>query len=123
MAGGRLLHARVALPSLSVPPNVELARQQWEEGHRRIDELARDARPRERERLLGQVDALVEQLRRRVGSAYTLEELAESYHAAERWAYEALADRAENPRWAASATAALDAAYHFYARGARDYAP
>jgi hypothetical protein len=119
LARGRLLYARVA--SLLVPPNVDLARQQWAEGSRRIHELARDARARER--LLGQVDALVEQLRRRVGSSYTLEELAASYHAAERWAYEALAERAEAPDWSASATAALDAAYHLYARGARDYSP
>ena len=101
--------------------NVELARQQWEEGYRRLEELARDARVREP--VLDQVDALLDQLRQRVGSAYTLAELAESYQAAERWAYEALSKRAQTPSWTASATAALNAAYRLYARGARDDSP
>jgi hypothetical protein len=101
--------------------NVELARQHWEQGHRRLEELARDTR--RRETLRTQVDLLVDQLRRRVGSTFTLAELADSYSDAERWAYDVLADRFEQPGWASSVTAALDAAFHAYARGARDYAP
>jgi hypothetical protein len=101
-------------------PNVELARQQWEDGYRRYSELARGPRGRE---LQDQVDALVAQLRRRVGATFTLAQLAETYESAESWSYETLAERAEGAGWTASATAALDAAYHLYARGARDYAP
>ena len=114
-----VLHARVA--SLAVPTNVEVARQQWAEGYRRINQLARS--PGAGEPVFGQVEALVEELRQRIGSTYTVEELAESYHGADRWAYDTLADRAVAPGWAATATAALDAAYHLYARGARDYSP
>ena len=120
MARIRVLHTSRALASGPVPPNVELARQQWDEGYRRFTELTRDAR---RAELLAQVEALLDELRRRIGSAFTLQELAETYHGAERWAYETLAERAETPGWTASATTALDAAYHVYARAARDYAP
>jgi hypothetical protein len=120
VAGSRLLHCHGALASGPVPPNVELARQQWDEGYRRLTALTRDAR---RSEVLAQVEALLDELRRRIGSAFTLHELAESYHDAERWAYETLAERAETPGWSASATTALDAAYHVYARAARDYAP
>jgi hypothetical protein len=103
-----------------VPATVELARQQWDEGYRRFTELTRDGR---RADLLAQVEALLEELRRRIGSAFTLQELAATYQNAERWAYETLAERAASPGWSSSATIALDAAYHVYARAARDYAP
>jgi len=102
-------------------PNVELARHQWEDGHRRLQELEVD--PVRYERVHGQVETLVEQLRRRVGSSFTLAELAESYQTAERWAYEALAERADRPGWTASVSIAVDSAFHLYARGARDYRP
>jgi hypothetical protein len=120
VAGIYLLHSSRALASGAVPPNVELARQQWDEGYRRFTELTRDAR---RTEVLTQVEALLEELRRRIGSAFTLQELAETYDGAERWAYETLAERAETSGWSASATTALDAAYPVYARAARDYAP
>src|SRR5436309_602541 len=97
LAGGGLLYPRVASAHV---PNVELARHQWEDGHRRLQELEGD--PVRYERVHGQVEALVEQLRRRVGSSFTLAELAESYQTAERWAYEALAERADRPGWTAS---------------------
>ncbi len=120
MAGSRLLHASRPLASGPVAPNVELARQQWDEGYRRFAELTRDPR---RADLLAQVEALVDELRRRIGSAFTLQELADTYQSAERWAYETLSERAQTPSWSTSATTALDAAYHVYARAARDYAP
>jgi hypothetical protein len=104
-----------------VPPNVELVRQQWEDGHRRLEKLKED--PARYERVRRQVDALVEQLRRRVGSSFALAELAESYETAERWAYETLAEGARSPGWTGSFSIAIDSAFHLYARGARDYGP
>jgi hypothetical protein len=104
-----------------VPANVELVRQQWEEGHRRLRGLARG--PEDVDRLHGQVDVLLEQLRRRVGSTFTLQELADAYGGADRWAHDALSDDAAFPGWAASASTALDASFHLYSRGARDYSP
>ena len=101
-------------------PSVELARRQWEDGRRRVEELTRDGR---RPDLLAQVDTLLDELRRRIGGAFTLQELADGYRDAERWAYDALAEGAERPGWSAHASTALDAAFHVYARGARDYSP
>ena len=104
-----------------MPANVQLARQQWEEGHRQFRELARE--PRRAEQLHALVDLLTDQLRRRVGSTFTLQELADSYQTAERWAHDRLAEHDEQPGWAPLVTIALDAAFHLYARGARDYGP
>ena len=73
--------------------------------------------------VLGLVEALVEELRRRVGSRFTLSELAESYQGSEKWAYEAVEGGDPPAGWTRWLTAALDSAFHLYARGARDYAP
>jgi hypothetical protein len=104
-----------------VSANVELARQHWEQGRQRFDELARDAR--RRQTLHAELELLVDELRRRVGSTFTLAELATAYDEAERWAYDALDERFDDPSWMTSLTTALDAAFYVYARGARDYAP
>jgi hypothetical protein len=101
--------------------SVDLARQQWEEGHRRL-ERHRDESGVYR-RLLEQVEAVTEELRRRVGATFTLAELADCYRGAERWARDAVEDRAPAPGWPRSVVTAVDAAFHLYARGARDYAP
>jgi hypothetical protein len=104
----------------SVSSTVELARRQWEDGNRRVAGLTRgDAHPE----LHAQVEALLAELRRRVGGTFTLEELADEYRSAERWLYETLADDEERPGWSATATTALDAAFHVYSRSARDYRP
>jgi hypothetical protein len=97
---------------------VRLARSQWEDGSRRFDEAAKLDR-----RLLGSLDAVLDELRRRVGQTFTLEELAEAYEVAEHWARPAIADRAAFPGWPRQLTDVLDAAFHLYARGATDYAP
>ena len=97
---------------------VRLARSQWEEGSRRFDEAVKLDR-----RLLAALDAVLDELRRRVGQTFTLEELAEAYGAAEHWARPAIADRANFPGWPRRLTDVLDAAFHLYARGATDYVP
>ena len=100
---------------------LELARQEWAEGHRRIEcERANAARYRQ---LHTQVDAVVEQLRRRLGTVFTLNELFAEYRRAESWAGNALADLPPSALWLSGMTAATDAAFHFYARGAQDYRP
>ena len=97
---------------------VRLARSQWAEGSRRFDEAVKADR-----RLLDASDAVSDELRRRVGQTFTLEELAAAYETAERWAYEAVADHAAFPGWPRRLTDVLDAAFHLYALGATDYAP
>jgi hypothetical protein len=102
--------------------DVELARQQWQDGERRIEETRPD-----RERyvdLTHQVDVVVAGLRKRVGQVFTLGELAEAYDGADEWARELL-DSAADPDAPPTAEAGTvaDAAFHAYARGAADYRP
>jgi hypothetical protein len=104
-----------------VPVPVELARQQWGEGYRRIRDETGD--PRVRAQLLEQVDVLTRELRRRVGGSYTIRQLADRYADADRWGFEAIEEQAPAPGWARLAAVATDAAFHLYARGARDYRP
>ena len=98
-----------------------LARQQWEDGNRRVEET-RDDPPRYRG-LTAQVDVVAAALRQRVGQTFTLAELASSYDGADEWARTLLeSDDPEAPPVAEAGTVA-DAAFHLYARGASDYAP
>ena len=100
---------------------VEIARQQWADGHRRVEAARGDRRGY---RLLrAQVDAIADELRRRVGGSYSLAELADAYRDADRWTREAVAEAAPGTEWGPELTLAADAAFHLYARGARDYEP
>jgi hypothetical protein len=100
---------------------VESARRDGAEGHRRLLEQARD--PRERERLLAQVDAVGAELRRRVGGTFTLRELAGTYVGAEEWSRSVVAEQAPAPGWPRTLSLVEAAAFHLYARGAQDYSP
>jgi hypothetical protein len=100
---------------------VETARQQWEEGNRRMSATASD--PDAFETLMAQVEAVTEALRRRIGEHFTLAELAELYGGDDGWVYEAVGERASRPGWAGRLSVAQDAAFHLYARGATDYSP
>jgi hypothetical protein len=101
--------------------DVELARQQWQDGSRRIERTAGD-RARH-QRLLAQVDVVAGGLRQRVGQVFTLEELASAYDGADEWA-RALLDEADPDSAPAGEPGTIaDAAFHIYARGATDYRP
>ena len=93
---------------------VEHARQQWDEGYRRLQSHASDRALFHQ--LHGEVDAVVDELSRRVGPSFTLAELADAYYQADRWLYELLGP-------AGHLAIVQDAAFHRYARGAVDYAP
>ena len=93
---------------------VEHARQQWDEGHRRLQSYSSD-RPLFLQ-LHAQVDAVVAELNRRVGQTFTLSELAAAYYEADRWLYDLLGS-------AGHVAIVQDAAFRLYARGAIDYAP
>ena len=100
---------------------VEIARQEWAEGYRRLDAERGNA---SRYRLLhAQLDAVIAQLRRRVGAVFTLSELVAEYYRSETWVRESIAELP--PAWQSQAglTTATDAAFHLYARGAQDYEP
>jgi hypothetical protein len=100
---------------------VESARREWEEGHRRLRDELRAVR--EPERVLRQVDAITAELRRRVGGTFTLGELAAAYAGAERWSRDVVAEEAPAPGWPRTLSLVEAAAFHVYSLGAQDYEP
>ena len=100
---------------------VEVARQEWEEGARRLEAVRED--PDRYRQLLGYLDLLLDELRKRIGQTYTLRELVAAYDVSERWAREVLDERAENARWPRDLSIVLAAAFDAFQRGAIDYEP
>lgn len=109
------------LTSAVVAADVESARRDWEDAHRRLAEVEKDPRAAAGARL--QVRVLTEELRRRVGSTFTLQELAAEYGRADHWARAVLAERASFSGWLSSFSVVEGAAFHLYSRGASDYEP
>ncbi len=101
---------------------VQSARQQWDDGARR---LARESRDAARYRQLCDLtDAVVAELRRRVGQHYSLADLALAHRDADAWVPAVILNEA--PRAHAGlrdASLVQDAAFHTFARGAGDYRP
>jgi hypothetical protein len=104
-----------------VSADVEIARQQWAEGERRLEALRPE--PDRYRALVDQVGLVGEALRRRVGGSYTLDELAGCYREAERWLRESVAEEVPGAEWGPDFPLVADAAFYRYARGARDYRP
>ena len=100
---------------------VSAARREWKDGNRRFEEEARDAA--RADTLHEQRDAVLEELRRRVGTTFTLAELAAAYSESERWLREVIEERAPSTGWARTVSLAGDAAFHAYSRQALDYVP
>lgn len=92
----------------------ESARQEWEEGYRRVQAEAGDRALYLQ--LMEQVDAVRDELRRRVGQTFSLAELDRAYRDADSWIRETVRD----PRRVSLVGAA---AFHLYSRGASDYKP
>jgi len=101
--------------------NLELARQQWEDGNRRIEQSRSD--PARYQQLTSLVDLIVAGLRKRVGQTFTLAELARAYDGADEWARTLLDDVDPEAPPTPAAGSLADAAFHLYARGASDYRP
>ena len=100
---------------------IEVARQEWEEGSRRLEAARADGR---RYRQLLELHELVlDELRKRMGQTYTLGELVAAYGESERWARELLEERAAAPGWPRDLTVVVAAAFDAYERGAIDYEP
>ena len=100
---------------------LETIRQEWERGDRRFEELARD--PVARPRLFAQLEVVMDELRKRVGQTFTLDELAAEYGRADDWVRETVEERAASPGWPRALALVQDAAFHTYQRGATDYKP
>ncbi|HJS49993.1 MAG TPA: hypothetical protein VJ745_06685, partial [Gaiellaceae bacterium] len=77
--------------------DVESARLEWEGAHRALAEVTHDDALRG-ERLRLQLEAVSNELRRRVGGTFTLRELVDEYARADVWVRDALAEGAP-PGW------------------------
>jgi len=96
---------------------VELARQHWRDGLRRVESSA------QYDRMMEHVEVVSSGLRKRVGQVFTLAELADAYDGADDWARSLLDDADPDAAPVAEPGTVADAAFHLYARGATDYRP
>jgi hypothetical protein len=96
----------------------ETAVMQWQDGLRRLSEA-----PPEQQRVLERVTrALEAELRRRLGGAFTSDELAEFYERGTDWATDLAVSVAPEDPYAWDARTVVDAAFGRYLRSATDYA-
>jgi hypothetical protein len=97
---------------------LENALFQWEEGYRRLEELRDD--PRDYRRAARVVDAIRDELRRRIGPTFRAGQLAELYAQGTDWFGEVAGGVSPitdlDPGWLG------DAAFWLYLRGASDFA-
>jgi hypothetical protein len=107
---------------VSTSIDIESARRDWEDGYRRLVAAA-GREPLQADRLHGQLDLVTDELRRRVGSTFTIADLARAYPDSERWMRVVVEEAGARPGWARSLAMVGDAAFHLYARGAVDYTP
>ncbi|HWD10682.1 MAG TPA: hypothetical protein VG366_02485 [Solirubrobacteraceae bacterium] len=96
----------------------ENAIYQWQQGERRLQRA-----PSERGQLLERViEALVAELRRRLGGRFSAQELAELYEAGTGWCLQVAMRVAPADPWAWESGLVADAAFARYLREASDYA-
>jgi len=100
---------------------LETSRHQWMEGSRRLDAAATDSRLHER--LIAEVELVQEELARRVGQTFGLEELARAYGESDRWVGEVVAERAPPGFRPQDLSIAQDAGFHLFSRAAYDFEP
>ena len=97
-----------------MPYAVENALFQWEDGERRLRETPEPARGQ----LERAVMVVLDELRRRLGSAFTVEELADFYAHDVDWAF----DIAQREAAGTDSSWVVDATFSRYAREATNYA-
>ena len=96
----------------------ENAIYQWQQGERRLQ-----AAPAQRGSQLERVtEALVAELRRRLGGRFSSEELVELYARSSGWCLQVAMNTAPDDPWAWEANMVIDAAFGRYLREASDYA-
>src|SRR3954471_5099140 len=104
---------------LSILPSVpfETAREQWEDGMRRLDE----AYPEQINTLERVTREIQQELRRRLGGMFTLDELSDLYDEGTGWGTDLAGEVAPDEPFAWDARVVADAAFGRYARAATDY--
>jgi hypothetical protein len=100
---------------------LDVVRREWEDGYRRFQDLSRDRVAANR--LSAHLDVVTDELRKRVGQTFTLEQLAQTYQGADEWTRASVSERAPTPGWPRTLAIVQDAAFYMYQRGAVDYAP
>jgi hypothetical protein len=96
----------------------ETAIYQWQQGERRLSAAAA-----ERQVVMERViEALVAELRRRLGGRFSAEELVDLYEAGTGWCLQVAMKVAPVDPWAWEAGVVADAAFARYLREAADYA-
>lgn len=98
----------------------DLAMHEWEQGYRLVEAL-RDDPPRYAA-VARVVEQIGDELRRRLGSTFTLDELAAFYGEGTEWALAVAMAAGEADPVALDARCA-DAAFYLYSREAADYPP
>lgn len=96
----------------------ENAIYQWQQGERRL----RSGPPERRTRWERVTEALVAELRRRLGGRFSSEELVELYDRGTGWCLQVAMNVAPEDPWAWEAGVVVDAAFGRYLREAADYA-
>ncbi len=96
----------------------DTAIHQWREGERRLE----DAPPPQRVALERVTDAIHRELRRRLGGAFTTDELADLYDSGTDWTLDLAVSVAPGAPWAWDQRIVADAAFARYVREATDYA-
>ena len=96
----------------------ETAVEQWEAGLRRLA----DAYPEQEPTLERVTRAIEAQLRRRLGGAFTTDELAALYDSGTDWTLDLAVSVAPGAPWAWDQRVVADAAFARYLREASDYA-
>ena len=97
--------------------SLENALFQWEDGYRALQALSDVRRRRPADRV---VDAIREELRRRIGPTFSAAELADLYGAGTDWCLQIAIDVA--PAVEGDAQSLADAAFWLYLRSAGDFA-
>jgi hypothetical protein len=91
---------------------------QWRDGARRV----RESLPDERLAMDRVVDRIVAELRRRLGGAFTIDELVALYDQGTQWCSDIAYAVAPGAPWAWDARLTADAAFDRYVHEASDYA-
>ncbi len=96
----------------------DIAAMQWREGERRVE----SADPVQQIAIDRVVERLVAELRRRLGGAFTTDELVELYDTGTSWCLDIAVAVAPGAPWAWEQRVVADAAFARYVREASDYA-
>lgn len=99
-------------------PDFDNALAQWDEGQRRLADA-----PEDEQRMLERVTQTIQaELRRRLGGAFTVDELVDLYEQGTDWTTDIAVSVAPDDPYAWDVRTVADAAFGRYLRSATDYA-